>query len=147
MRLNLEELPGLKEVGWDPSAYRLLCSKESQAKIYSQNRELLDKMRKDPDSWPFRAPVSELFPTEAPKYLQKVLDPIDLRTIDEKLEKGFYLTHEMFVADLLRVVENCLEYNPPDSDYYLLAAGLREKYLQTEVTEVDVPASPPALGK
>jgi len=100
-------------------------------------------MKEDEDSWPFRAPVSELFPSEAPKYLLQVKDPIDLRTIEERLHAHFYLTHEMFVADMLRMVENCLEYNPKDGDYYALASALRDKYLRTEVTEVDVPASPP----
>jgi len=142
-RLALDHVPGLKEAGWDGAAMRALLASDEQGRIEAENRALLEQIKADQDSWPFSAPVSEIFPSEAPKYLQTIKDPIDLRTIEHRLDRGYYITHEMFVADLLRMVENCQEYNPKDSDYYLLAEGLRDRYLRSHVTEVDVPASPP----
>lgn len=53
-------------------------------------------------SQPFASPVIELYPNLADNYLQTISDPIDLRTITEKLERRVYICPEMMLADLHR---------------------------------------------
>jgi histone acetyltransferase len=45
-------------------------------------------------------------------------DPIDVRTIGERLEAGFYTTLEMFAADFRRMFNNARIYNAPETLYY-----------------------------
>jgi len=137
--INLEHLQGLKEAGWDPTAFKELLSPESQRDIYIKNEALLETIKEAKDcSWPFMAPVAEHFPEEAEKYSQAVQDPIDLRTIEEKLKSGFYITHEMLLADLRRMVLNCQEYNQKNSIFWELAEKINTRYLKSSITEVVV---------
>jgi Bromodomain len=45
-------------------------------------------------------------------------DPIDLRTIGERLDDGFYSSLEMFAADFRRMFNNARIYNAPETLYY-----------------------------
>lgn len=45
-------------------------------------------------------------------------DPIDVRTIGERLEAGFYTSLEMFAADFRRMFNNARIYNAPETLYY-----------------------------
>lgn len=97
------QLPGLGECGWDPENYDRLLSEESQEQITRENRKLLEDIKSDTLlSEPFREPVIEMHPDLVPLYTQRIPDPIDLRTITEKLDQGLYITPEMMVADLHR---------------------------------------------
>lgn len=96
---------GLKDCGWDPDNYNTLLSPESQARITEENRQLLQAIKNDVIlSEPFKEPVVELHPDLAALYPIRIQDPIDLRTITEKLEQGLYITPEMMLADLHRSV-------------------------------------------
>jgi len=135
----LEKLQGLKDAGWDGIKFKELLSPDSQREIYEKNDQLLESIKSDSEcSWPFEAPVAELFPEDAEKYLSAVQDPIDLRTIEEKLKSGFYITHEMLVADLRRMVLNCQEYNQKNSLFWELAEKINVRYLRSSITEVIV---------
>jgi len=136
--IDLEKLQGLKDAGWDGSKFKQLLSPDSQKEIYQKNEQLLDGIKLDECSWPFAEPVIELFPEEADKYLSVVQDPIDLRTIEEKLKSGFYITHEMLVADLRRMVLNCQEYNQKNSVFWEFAERISMRYLRSSFTEVIV---------
>jgi hypothetical protein len=105
--------------------------------------------------------VQELYPSEAEKYLREVKDPIDLRTMEEKLESGtifcslfsfplllstsppspnlpgFYITHQMLLADLQRMVDNCKAYNGKGTLYYNVAEKINTTYLNQKI-EVQV---------
>eukprot|EP01125_Pyxidicula_operculata_P010957 TRINITY_DN3598_c0_g1_i1.p1 TRINITY_DN3598_c0_g1~~TRINITY_DN3598_c0_g1_i1.p1 ORF type:complete len:398 (-),score=67.39 TRINITY_DN3598_c0_g1_i1:451-1644(-) len=134
VRIDLAKLRGLKEAGWEPDEYYLLMSSDRQQQIYKQNRNLLNNIKNDDEvSWPFKAPVEVLFPDEAEKYNREVKDPIDLQSIEEKLENGFYITHEMMLADLQRMVDNCKSYNPKGSVYWDIAEKINTQYLNTKI--------------
>lgn len=44
------------------------------------------------------------------------------------------MTRKLFVADLQRVIANCREYNPPDSEYCRCASAL-EKFFYFKLKE------------
>jgi len=149
-RLNLGSIEGLSESGWTSYNFDKLLSKDNQDAIYKENKRLLERIKNDSElSEPFMAPVFELHPDleENGSYLAVISDPIDLRTISQKLEKRFYITPEMLIADLHRMVENCktwmkhvfieektkgLEKNP----FYHKAEEIQNKYLRDRKAEL-----------
>jgi histone acetyltransferase len=54
----------------------------------------------------------------------------DLSTIEKRLKKGYYITREIFFADLQRMVDNCKTYNPETTEYYTAAVTLEDRYLK-----------------
>jgi histone acetyltransferase len=103
---------GLIEAGWDPACLDKLLEKENQDQIYRENKALLEQIKKKTSlSAPFTRPVIEILTkAEGTKYLEIVSDPIDLRTISEKLAKRVYICPEMMLADLHRMIDNCKAY-------------------------------------
>lgn len=53
--------------------------------------------------------------------------PTDLKTMTERLKNRYYVTKKLFIADLQRIITNCREYNPPDSEY-CKSANTLEKF-------------------
>lgn len=60
---------------------------------------------------------------------------IDLKTMQDRLNSGYYVIKRLFIADMLRIFTNCRLYNSPDTEYYRCANAL-EKYFQTRMKEV-----------
>lgn len=58
----------------------------------------------------------------------------DLKTMTERLKNRYYVTKKLFIADLQRIITNCREYNPPDSDYCKCANTL-EKFFYFKLKE------------
>lgn len=52
--------------------------------------------------------------------------PTDLKTMTERLKNRYYVTKKLFIADLQRIITNCREYNPPDSEYCKCANTLEK---------------------
>lgn len=50
----------------------------------------------------------------------------DLKTMTERLKNRYYVTKKLFIADLQRIITNCREYNPPDSEYCKCANTLEK---------------------
>lgn len=48
-------------------------------------------------------------------YLKVIKQPMDLKTIQGKLDNGLYSTRHEFVKDVKLIVKNCLLYNGPES--------------------------------
>jgi histone acetyltransferase len=141
---------GLIEAGWNPAQLEKLLEKDSQEQIYRENKALLDQIKNASTlSHPFSSPVVELYPNLADNYLQTISDPIDLRTITEKLERRVYICPEMMLADLHRMIENCKTFlkaiyiinkqkAPEKDDLYLQAENINTRFLEKRRSELGI---------
>uniref|UniRef100_A0A4W5MGB5 Histone acetyltransferase n=1 Tax=Hucho hucho TaxID=62062 RepID=A0A4W5MGB5_9TELE len=127
-QIPVESIPGIRETGWKPSAKEKLKDPDV---LYNMLKNLLAQVKTHPDAWPFMEPVKK---TEAPDYYEIIRFPIDLKTMTERLKNRYYVTKKLFIADLQRVITNCREYNPPDSEYCKCANTL-EKFFYFKLKE------------
>ncbi|KAJ6773801.1 hypothetical protein OIU79_017287 [Salix purpurea] len=137
--IKVEDIPGLREAGWTPdqwghSRFRTLNSATdnatNQKHLTSFMRSLLKSMHDHVDAWPFKEPVDA---RDVPDYYDIIKDPMDLKTMLKRVEsEQYYVTLEMFIADVKRMCHNARTYNSPDTIYYKCATRL-EAHFQSKV--------------
>ncbi|XP_063041096.1 histone acetyltransferase KAT2A isoform X2 [Engraulis encrasicolus] len=128
-QIPVESIPGIK-TGWKPAKEKGKELKDPDL-LYNMLKNLLAQIKTHPDAWPFMEPVKK---SEAPDYYEIIRFPIDLKTMTERLKNRYYVTKKLFIADLQRVITNCREYNPPDSEYCRCANTL-EKFFYFKLKE------------
>lgn len=121
--VDIAEIPGIKESGWVPP-------KPSEAELAAMTEEfqdIMDKIKDHPHTWPFLKPVD---PKEVPDYYEIIRDPLDFETIDKRLQQGaYYITRDIFFADIKRVCDNCRIYNREDTEYYKCATLVENEFV------------------
>ncbi|KAJ6336075.1 hypothetical protein OIU78_012641 [Salix suchowensis] len=137
--IKIEDIPGLREAGWAPDQWghsrfkTLNSSKDSgtnQKHLIAFMRSLLKSMHDHVDAWPFKEPVDAC---DVPDYYDIIKDPMDLKTMSKRVEsEQYYVTLEMFIADVKRMCANARTYNTPDTIYYKCATRL-EAHFQSKV--------------
>ncbi|KAG5580602.1 hypothetical protein H5410_051229 [Solanum commersonii] len=119
--IKVEDIPGLREAGWTPDQYghsrfKTVNSLSDQKSLTAFMRSLLKIMHDHPDSWPFKEPVDA---RDVPDYYDIIKDPIDLKTMSKRVESElYYVTFDMFLADVRRMFANARTYNSPETIYY-----------------------------
>ncbi|KFQ94556.1 Histone acetyltransferase KAT2A, partial [Nipponia nippon] len=130
-QIPIESVPGIRETGWKPLGKEKGKELKDPDQLYNTLKNLLAQIKPPPSAWPFMEPVKK---SEAPDYYEIIRFPIDLKTMTERLKNRYYVTKKLFIADLQRIITNCREYNPPDSDYCKCANTL-EKFFYFKLKE------------
>lgn len=118
-------IPGLKIGGWNPEeTLELRKSKERSFLLQCQN--IIDMLRKHKSCWPFAEPVNK---DDVPDYYEVIKDPIDVKTIEKKVQSNYYTDKEMFIKDITRIFTNARIYNLPET-IYVKAANELEEYIR-----------------
>ncbi|KAM3344177.1 histone acetyltransferase GCN5 isoform X1 [Capsicum galapagoense] len=129
--IKVEDIPGLREAGWTPDQYghsrfKTVNSLSDQKSLTAFMRSLLKIMHDHPDSWPFKEPVDA---RDVPDYYDIIKDAIDLKTMSKRVESElYYVTFDMFVADVRRMFANARTYNSPETIYYKCATRLESHF-------------------
>ncbi|BFZ57534.1 histone acetyltransferase [Savitreella phatthalungensis] len=123
-------IPGLRETGWT-SDMDDMAKKPKRPGHYSILQTLLSEMTNSPSAWPFVQPVNK---DEVPDYYEVIKEPMDLTTMEFKLENDQYDTVEQFVYDAKLIFNNCRSYNNETTTYYK-NAGRLEKVLRETIRQ------------
>ncbi|KAL3531283.1 hypothetical protein ACH5RR_010605 [Cinchona calisaya] len=132
---KVEDIPGLREAGWTPeqyghSQYKMVNSSEgvsNQKSMTAFMRSLIKVMHDHPDAWPFKEPVDA---REVPDYYEVIKDPIDLKTLLKRVDSElYYVTIDMFMADVKRMFSNARTYNTAETIYYKCATRLENHFM------------------
>lgn len=120
--MSIDEIPGVKDVGWkDKGSVHTTRGvstssfasrdKQSQELLHRHLQSVLKEIKAHDSAWPFLEPVNPKT-TGAFDYYEIIKNPMDLSTIQKRLDDGnFYVTKDIFIADLRRMVQNCKTYN------------------------------------
>ncbi|XP_017850507.1 histone acetyltransferase KAT2A-like [Drosophila busckii] len=89
---------------------------------------LLKYIKQQKDAWPFLRPVSTAI---APGYYEYIQYPMDLQTMEQRLKRGYYISSDLFIADMKRIFSNCHLYNDPNQ--YTRCADNLECYFNKQM--------------
>lgn len=124
-------IPAIRETGWSP-AMDELAREPRRGPHFNELRRFLYQIQNHEKSWPFLKPVDK---DEVPDYYKVITSPMDLSTVDKKLENGHYSAPKELVDDLVLVFRNCRQYNDATTVYNKCAVRL-EKYMWSLVKEI-----------
>ncbi|XP_029102433.1 nucleosome-remodeling factor subunit BPTF isoform X4 [Scleropages formosus] len=96
-------------------------------KDYEGLRRILRSLQAHKMAWPFLEPVD---PNDAPDYYGVIKEPMDLSTMENRVQKRYYIKLTEFVADMTKIFDNCRYYNPSDSPFYQCAEVLESFFVQ-----------------
>ncbi|CAD6933900.1 unnamed protein product [Tilletia controversa] len=125
IKLDASQVPGLAESGWTPEMDEL-SRKPKRGPHHNLMRHVLIEMGNHASSWPFLNPVNG---EEVPDYYDVIKSPMDLSTMENKLENNQYAVIEDLVVDAQLIFDNCRRYNPAQSPYAKCANKL-DKFLK-----------------
>ncbi|KAF2017630.1 Bromodomain-containing protein [Aaosphaeria arxii CBS 175.79] len=124
-------IPAIKASGWSPDMDEM-----ARAPRHGPNHlpllHLLTHLQNNSNAWPFQQPVNK---DEVLDYYEVITSPMDLATMEEKLNNDKYPTVEEFIHDAQLVFTNCKKYNGEGS-VYVKAAGRLEREMWRRIKEV-----------
>jgi len=121
--LDISQIPGIKESGWKPNK----PTREEAVAMQMQCRDVLNAIRDHSSSWPFHIAVNR---QEVPDYYEIIKDPMDLESMEKRVNQGnYYITKDIFLADLKRICDNCRIYNREDTEYYKCANDIENEFI------------------
>jgi histone acetyltransferase len=141
--IPLTSIPGAEKFAiqiqtYPPPRYTSFPSSSSDTSNNHQNRipfliltaklsAILTKLTQSPDSWPFRSPVDR---TVVVDYYNVISHPMDLTTMQSKLNNGIYIDSTLFEQDVALISHNCKVYNGPQTTYFKHAEEFWIYYVQ-----------------
>ncbi|WVQ99466.1 hypothetical protein IAU59_006601 [Kwoniella sp. CBS 9459] len=124
IKLTKEQVPGLAESGWNPDLDDIIRQpKRNPHHVLLQL--VLNDLQNEPSAWPFTKPVDANVVAD---YYEVIKEPMDLATMEHKLENNHYESVEDFLGDAKLMFDNCRQYNGEKSTY-TKQANLLEKAL------------------
>lgn len=99
---------------------------------YAQLLHLLNEMQNHQSAWPFQKPVSQ---DEVPDYYNVITEPMDLETMEKRLEEDAYSSPKEFIDDAKLIFNNCRRYNNESTSYWKNANKL-EKFMNQKLKEI-----------
>lgn len=124
-------IPGLKEAGWTPEMDEL-AQRPKRGPHHAVMQNILIELQNHAAAWPFLQPVNR---EEVPDYYEFIKEPMDLSTMEVKLDGNKYEKMEEFVYDVKLICNNCRLYNGENTSYFKYANRL-EKFFNSKLKEV-----------
>lgn len=101
--------------------------KKLDSKDFSSLKSLMKELKSFRSAWPFLKPVDA---TVVPDYYSIIKKPMDMATMERKLESTAYATLAQFIGDLTLICDNCRYYNDNKSTFTTCANLLETFFLQ-----------------
>ncbi|KAL0634910.1 histone acetyltransferase [Maublancomyces gigas] len=130
-KIDPSSIPAIKEAGWSPEMDEL-ARQPKHGPHYAQLLHLLNEMQNHQSAWPFQKPVSQ---DEVPDYYNVITEPMDLETMEKRLEEDAYSSPEEFIRDAKLIFNNCRRYNNESTSYWKNANKL-EKFMNQKLKEI-----------
>ncbi|KAH6636605.1 Bromodomain-containing protein [Chaetomium tenue] len=124
-------IPAIRATGWSPDMDEL-ARVPRHGPHFNELRRFLYQIQNHKQAWPFLNPVNR---DEVPDYYKYIASPMDLSTMEGRLESDAYETPKDLVADLKLIFSNCRQYNDASTVYSKCAAKL-EKYMWSLIKEI-----------
>lgn len=123
-------IPAIRATGWSPAMDKL--ARMPRGPCSNKLRRFLYRVQAHKQAWPFLRPVNK---DQVPDYYNIIKTPMDLSTIEERLESDHYSGPGEMVADLKLMFRNCRQFNDPTTEYAKCAVKL-EKYMRSLIKEI-----------
>ncbi|KAJ5500215.1 Acyl-CoA N-acyltransferase [Penicillium expansum] len=127
-------IPAIRATGWSPAMDELARESYHGSRFrgphFNELRRFLNEIQNHKQAWPFLNPVNK---DEVPDYYNSIASPMDLSTIEERLER--YDSPKDFVDDLKLIFSNCQQYNDATTVYAKCAVRL-EKYMWKLIKDI-----------
>uniref|UniRef100_A0A5S6QA34 histone acetyltransferase n=2 Tax=Trichuris muris TaxID=70415 RepID=A0A5S6QA34_TRIMR len=136
--LNFSQIPGIQGIrvrSTTISSGGNNCTSVRLANDLDKLKLLLTQLRAHPSAWPFLEPVDAV---EVPDYYGFIKYPVDLQTMEHRLESGYYCHPKLFKADVMRMLDNCRRFNHITTKYYKAAVALEKAFLSMWVKEMEL---------
>ncbi|CDO75344.1 hypothetical protein BN946_scf184966.g12 [Trametes cinnabarina] len=131
VKVDPKDVPGLRESGWTPDMQTTPLRPTGRNAERAAMEKLLSDLQSHSAAWPFQAPVD---PQEVADYYDVIAHPMDLSTMEHKLDTNQYPDVDAFLDDAQLIFDNCRTYNPEDTVYHKSATKL-EKYMRERMKE------------
>jgi E1A/CREB-binding protein len=89
--------------------------------------DILKGLQNHHHGWVFNSPVDPV-ELDLPDYFEKIMIPMDLGTVQTRLESGFYPSIDAFASDVNLTFDNATTYNKVGSVIYNMAKELKAKF-------------------
>ncbi|KAK4116720.1 histone acetyltransferase GCN5-like protein [Canariomyces notabilis] len=124
-------IEAIRASGWSPDMDEL-ARQPRHGPNYNQLLHLLNDLQNHQSSWPFLVPVNK---DEVLDYYDVIKEPMDLSTMETKLEADQYNTPEEFIRDAKLIFDNCRKYNNENTPYAKSANKL-EKFMWQQIRAI-----------